>query len=80
MRIQVRHGNPLHIGNEDIQWVDNFTYLGSMVSVTGGTEEDIIARIRKAQEELDRKMWQCNKTKKVEMDWPYLEEREGEHH
>jgi len=46
MRIQVRHGNPLHIGNEDIQWVDNFTYLGSMVSVTGGTEEDIIAPIR----------------------------------
>ena len=21
-----------------------------------------------------------DKTKKVEMDWPYLEEREGEHH
>jgi len=38
MRIQVRDGNPLHIGNEDIQRVDNFTYLGSMVSVTGGTE------------------------------------------
>ena len=50
MRIQVRDGNPLHIGNEDIQRVDNFTYLGSMVSVTGGTEEDIIARIRKAQQ------------------------------
>ena len=26
MRIQVRDGNPLHIGNEDIQRVDNFTY------------------------------------------------------
>ena len=50
MRIQVRDGNPLHIGNKDIQRVDNFTYLGSMVSVTGGTEEDIIARIRKAQQ------------------------------
>jgi len=30
--------------------VDNFTYLGSMVSVTGETEQDIIARIRKAQQ------------------------------
>jgi len=50
MRIQVREGNPLHIGSEDIQRVDNFTYLGSMVSVTGGTEEDIIAPIRKAQQ------------------------------
>ena len=50
MGIQVRDGNPLHIRNEDIQQVDNLTYLGSMVSVTRGTEEDIIARIRKAQQ------------------------------
>ena len=41
IRTQVRDGNHLYIGNEDIQRVDNFTYLGSMVSVKGGTEECI---------------------------------------
>ena len=50
MRIQVRDGNPLYIGNEDFQRVDNFSYLGSVVSVTGGTEEEIIAHIRKDQQ------------------------------
>ena len=49
MRIQVRDGNPIYIGNEDFQRVDNFSYLGSVVRVTGGTEEDIIAHIRKDQ-------------------------------
>ena len=48
MRIHVRDGNPLHAGNEDIQQADNFTYLGSIVNVTEGTEEDITACIRKA--------------------------------
>ena len=57
MRIQVRDGNPLYIGNEDFQRVDNYSYLGSMVSVIisssvqpGRTEEDIIAHIRKDQQ------------------------------
>ena len=50
MKIQVRDGNPLYIGNEDFQRVDNFSYLGSVVSVTGGTEVDIIAHIRKDQQ------------------------------
>ena len=51
MRIQARDRNHLHAGNEDIQDIpDNFTYLGSIVSVKGGTEEDVTARIRKAQQ------------------------------
>ena len=37
MRIHARDGNPIHAGNEDIQQADNFTYLGSIVSMTGGT-------------------------------------------
>ena len=48
-RIHIRDGNPLHIGNEDIQWVDNFTYLGSMVSVTRGTKK-ILSHGRAAQQ------------------------------
>lgn len=37
-------------GNDAIQRTDHFTYLGSVMSVRGGTEEDITARIRKAQQ------------------------------
>ena len=49
MRIQDRGGNPLHAGNVHIQQTDNFTYLGSIVSVTGGTE-DITVQIWKPQQ------------------------------
>ena len=50
MRIQVGDVSPIRIGNEDIKRMYHCTYLSrSVVSVTGGTEEDIIARIRKAQ-------------------------------
>ena len=50
MRIQARDDSPIHIGDEVIQRADHFTYLGSVVSESGGTEEDIVARIRKAQQ------------------------------
>ena len=50
MRIQARDDSPIHIGDEVIQRTDHFTYLGSVVSESGGTEEDIVARIRKAQQ------------------------------
>ena len=33
-----------------IQRTDHFTYLGSVVSESGGTEEALVARIRKAQQ------------------------------
>ena len=49
MRIQARDDSPIHIGDEVIQRTDHFTYLGSVVSESGGTE-DIVARIRKAQQ------------------------------
>ena len=50
MRIQARDDSPIHIGDEVIQRTDHFTYLGSVMSESGGTEEDIVARIRKAQQ------------------------------
>ena len=50
MRIQVGDDSLIRTGNENIEIMDYFTYLDSVVSVTGGTEEDIIARIRKAQQ------------------------------
>jgi hypothetical protein len=39
----------IHIEGQAIEDVDNFTYLGSIVSKTEGTEEDIKARIGKAR-------------------------------
>ena len=34
---------------ESLEWVTAFIYLGSLIFTTGGTEEDVEARCRKAQ-------------------------------
>ena len=39
----------LELHGEAVERVSEFTYLGSIISETGGTDEDITARIRKAQ-------------------------------
>jgi hypothetical protein len=39
---------PIQINNTDLENISNFTYLGSIVSTTGGTDEDIQARKKKA--------------------------------
>ena len=59
MRIQTRDDSPIHIGDEVIQRTDHFTYLGSVVSESRGTEEDNVARIRKAQQAIAtlRSVW-----------------------
>jgi len=49
MRIALNNKEPLCIHNETIERVTQFTYLGSIIDNTGGTEEDIKDRIRKAQ-------------------------------
>jgi len=49
MRIALNNKEPLCIYNETIERVTQFTYVGSIIDNTGGTEEDIKARIRKAQ-------------------------------
>ena len=41
--------NPIPLRGEPIEDVDSFTYLGSIVSKTGGTDEDVKARIQKAR-------------------------------
>jgi hypothetical protein len=38
----------IQINNTDLENISNFTYLGSIVSTTGGTDEDIQARKKKA--------------------------------
>ena len=47
MRINVYRHDKLQMYSTGIDYVQNFTYLGSIVSTTGGPDEDIAARKRK---------------------------------
>jgi len=49
MCIALNNKEPLWIHNETIERVTQFTYLGSIIDNTRGTEEDIKPHIRKAQ-------------------------------
>ena len=49
MQIALTNKEPLYTHNEIIEKVTPFTYLGSIIDNTGGTEADIKARVRKAQ-------------------------------
>ncbi|PFX27744.1 putative uncharacterized transposon-derived protein F52C9.6 [Stylophora pistillata] len=50
MRIGTKRGDGVSVAGGQIEEVDEFTYLGSIVSKKGGTDEDIQARIRKARQ------------------------------
>ena len=45
---QDHHLPPLTVGEHDIGYVENFTYLGSNISSTGDAEKDVQTRIGKA--------------------------------
>ena len=49
MRIQKTQDAAIVLGTEELEEVESFTYLGSIVNKTGGTEEDIKARTNKAR-------------------------------
>ena len=49
MRIGMRQQESLELHGEAVERVSEFNYLASIISETGGTDEDITARIRKAQ-------------------------------
>jgi hypothetical protein len=48
MRLNATVGEKLFIYENEIEQVDSFTYLGSIISKDGGADEDIRSRIRKA--------------------------------
>lgn len=50
MRINTSQEAPLTVDGQAIEEVDRFTYLGSIVSKTEGTDEDVKARINKARQ------------------------------
>ena len=49
MRINNDHETTVHLGDQEIEDVRKFIYLGSTISKSGGTDEDIKARITKAR-------------------------------
>ena len=49
LRLCHQHNTPVKIGEEQVEDVTTFQYIGSLISHSGGAEEDVKARIRKAQ-------------------------------
>jgi len=49
LRINAQSNTHIRMAEHEIEDVDHFTYLGSKISKSGGTEEDIKARIGKAR-------------------------------
>jgi len=49
IRVNAKNNRPLHIGNEIINRVEHFTYLGSNISADGGALKDVNMRIQKAR-------------------------------
>jgi hypothetical protein len=50
MRTNTTQTDQLTIRDAEVENVEQFTYLGSIISTTGRTDEDIKARKRKAQQ------------------------------
>jgi hypothetical protein len=48
MRINAQIEEKLSIANKEIEQVESFTYLGSIITQDGGTDQDINQRIKKA--------------------------------
>ena len=49
MKANTKNNNPITLNGEPLEETDAFTYLGSTINNTGGTEEDVKARIQKAR-------------------------------
>ena len=49
MRINSTNQAPIKLDNEDMENVASFTYLGSVISVYGGAERDVLVRTGKAR-------------------------------
>ena len=59
MRINTNNINSIEIDNTQLENVTSFTYLGSVVNHSGGTEEDVKSRLAKAYTAFGmlRKVW-----------------------
>ena len=63
MKINIEDNAAVNLGNDNLEEVENFTYLGSIVSKNGGTEEDINGRLKKARASFGMlsKIWRSSK-------------------
>ena len=48
MRVNTATNTLIQIAEQNIEYVESFTYPGSIINKTGGTEEDIKSRVGKA--------------------------------
>ena len=48
MALNMNNPNPVKLGNDNLQYANRFTYLGSIITTEGGTDEDIKSRLNKA--------------------------------
>jgi hypothetical protein len=48
MRVNTLNTQKFRVENTEIEEIESFVYLGSVVSKNGGTEEDVASRIKKA--------------------------------
>ena len=62
LRINNQQEGPVTVSGKAVTDVDEFVYLGSKISQTGGTDEDIKARLKKAQQAFAdlRPVWRAN--------------------
>lgn len=65
MRVKAKSEEPIQLYNENIEDVDDFTYLGSKLSKDGNAESEIRVRIGKANHSFSmlRKTWKSKKIK-----------------
>ena len=54
MKVISSQAGGVRIGQDMLQIAERFQYLGSIIYITGRTDEDIIARISKARQEFAR--------------------------
>lgn len=61
MRINSKNNTPITMDQNSLEDVNSFTYLGSIISVEGGTEDDVQARIGKARTTFNmlRNIWKA---------------------
>ena len=70
MRVRSSSVEPIRLGQEALEDVDSFTYLGSIIDTKGGVTADIKARIGKARQSFGRlrPVWRAsNLTKKTKL-------------
>ena len=52
MRINNKNNTPISMDQNQLEDVTSFTYLGSVINIEGGSEEDARARIEKSKDNI----------------------------